>query len=277
MNARTFLAVRTLTVVLMCFGFGILFGQEDEKPRETKFKEPLTATWINTYGNIRLADRWFWIAQTHFRFQESPSTPFAGQIAQLYNRHAISYLYSKYFRVSVGGVLRINYNPGELDELNERNAVPEYRIWHEYQFAQPLARVMLYHRIRLEHRWSKGFLEESEYIFRNRWRYMLRMKIPLNSYKLAPGTFYLAPETELIMQSGKSVIDSPMEDLRMTGTLGYIANAQLTLAAGGMYSFGQDLADGSVYKRKFTIRLHAYFTPDFRKVKNKLPMIHLDE
>ncbi|MEM0993189.1 MAG: DUF2490 domain-containing protein [Bacteroidota bacterium] len=251
-------------------------SQNPESPEIAKFKDPLTLTWVNTYGNIRLTDRFFWIAQTHFRFQQTQQTPFAGQIAQLYNRHAISYLYSKYFRASLGGVLRVNFNTDEVEAI-ERRAVPEWRIWHEYQFAQPLSRLMLYHRIRLEHRWSKGFGEQSEYIFRNRWRYMFRMKIPLNAPKLSSGTFYLAPESELIMQSGKSVVDSPLEDLRLHTSLGYIVNPRLTVASGLMYSMGQELTDGGIYKQKWTLRFHMYFTPDFRKVKNKLPDIHIDE
>ena len=242
----------------------------------SEFKEPLTLFWINTYGNIRLTDRFFWIAQTHFRFQQTESMPFAGQPAQLYNRHAISYLYSKYFRVSLGGVLRLNFNTDEVLE-GERKLVPEWRIWHEYQFAQPLSRLMLYHRIRLEHRWSQGFATGADYIYRNRWRYMLRIKIPLNKPKLAPGTIYLAPESEIIMQSGKAVVDSPLEDLRLHTSLGYIVNPRLTFATGLMYSLGQDLTDGGIYKQKYTWRVHMYFTPDLRKIKNKLPEIHLDE
>ncbi|MEM8529151.1 MAG: DUF2490 domain-containing protein [Bacteroidota bacterium] len=271
--------IKTIKVVL---GIVLFLGQlpaqsqDPELAERAKFKDPLTLAWVNTYGNIRLTDRFFWIAQTHFRFQQTEQTPFAGQIAQLYNRHAVSYLHSKYFRVSLGGVLRVNFNTNEIEEFENR-AAPEWRIWHEYQFAQSFSRVMLYHRIRLEHRWSKEFSEQSEYIFRNRWRYMLRMKIPLNAEKFVPGTFYLAPESELIMQSGKSVVNSPMEDLRLHASLGYIVNPQLTVASGLMYSMGQELTDGGIYKQKWTLRFHAYFTPDFRKVKNKLPNIHIDE
>ena len=241
-----------------------------------KLKEPLTLLWLNTYGNIRLTDRFFWIAQTHFRFQETAERPFAGQIAQVYNRHAISYLYSKYFRASLGGVLRINFNTNGVGE-NEQRTVPEWRIWHEYQFAQPLSRLMIYHRIRLEHRWTRRFATDSDWTYRNRWRYMLRMKYPLNHPKLSPGTVYLAPESEIILQSGKTVSGSPLEDLRLTTTLGYIVTPRLTLAGGAMYSLGQDITDGALYKQKWTIRLHAYFTPDFRKFRNKLPAIHFDE
>lgn len=275
------------TVFTNCFGCIVIallllnlsvFSQEIEKqelPVSSKYKEPLTKLWINSYGNIRISKRLFWDAQTHLRFQETESSPFIGQVAQIYNRHAIGYIHSKYFNVSLGGVLRLNFNTDAAEF--DRNLVPEWRIWHQYQFAQPLENMMIYHRIRIEHRWTQGFEENSDYIFRNRWRYMFRMKIPLNSHKLAPKTLYISPEAELIMQSGKAVVASPMEDLRLTTTLGYILTPRLTIAAGAMYSQGQDLANGGLYKQSWTMRFHVYFSPDFRKVKNKLPEIHLTD
>jgi len=253
-------------------------SQEEEPevlPEYSKYKDLNTKTWINTYGNIRIGKRLFWDAQTHLRLEETDATPFVGQVAQVYNRHAIGYIHSKYFNVRLGGVLRLNFNTDESS--TDRNLVPEWRIWHQYQFAQALESMMIYHRIRIEHRWTQGFAEDSEYIFRNRWRYMFRMKIPLNNHKLKPKTLYVAPEAELIMQSGKAVVASPMEDLRLTTTLGYILTPRLTVAAGAMYSQGQDLANGGNFKQSWAMRFHVYFSPDFRKVKNKLPEIHLTD
>ncbi|MDT0621537.1 DUF2490 domain-containing protein [Croceitalea vernalis] len=244
-------------------------------PSESEFKDAKTRVWINTYGNIRISKRLFWIAQTHFRFEETEETPFVGQIGQIYNRHAIGYIYNKKVNAALGGVMRINFNTDESS--TDRNVVPEFRIWHQYQFAQPLYNAMIYHRIRIEHRWTQGFEENSDYIFRNRWRYMFRAKIPLNSQKLEPKTLYISPETELIMQSGKAVVGSVMEDLRLTTTLGYILTPRLTVAGGLMYSQGQTLENPGVFKQNWTMRFHVYFSPDFRKVKNKLPSIHLND
>ncbi|MGB6153346.1 MAG: DUF2490 domain-containing protein [Pricia sp.] len=258
--------------------FGTSMAQEEGGevlPLESQYKDASTKVWINTYGKIRVAKRFFWDAQTHFRFQETEDTPFLGQVAQIYNRHALAYIYSKKINFSLGGVLRINFNTDEDSE--DRNVVPEFRIWHQYQFAMPLYSAMLYHRIRIEHRWTQDFAENSAYIYRNRWRYLFRAKIPLNSHKLQSKTLYIAPEAELIMQSGKQVVASPMEDLRLTTTLGYILTPRLTLAGGLMYSQGQDLNNGGIYKQSWTMRFHMYYSPDFRKVKNKLPAIHMND
>ena len=268
---RSDLILKIGFLFLLTFGWvHSTFAQE-----ESEFKDTKSALWFNTYGNIRIAKRFFWDAQTHFRFEETPDVPFVGQVAQIYNRHAIGYIVSKKFDVRLGGVLRLNFNTA-LNPVG-RNLVPEWRIWHQYQWAIPISTFMIYHRIRIEHRWSQGFADNSEYIFRNRWRYMFRMKIPLNKQRLEPETLYVGPEAELIMQSGKAVVDSPMEDLRLTTTIGYILTPRLTFAAGAMYSFGQDLDDGAIYNPKWTVRFHMYYSPDFRKVKNKLPAIHLDD
>jgi len=270
-------ALRMMVPVLICF-VQLLKAQEDNDivlPGESTFNDPKTQTWFNTYGNIRISKRFFWDAQTHFRFAETKATPFIGQLAQIYNRHAIGYIYSKKINFSLGGVLRVNFNTDE-DSL-DRNVVPEWRIWHQYQFAQPLYTAMIYHRIRIEHRWTQGFAENSEYIFRNRWRYMFRAKVPLNNHKLEPNTLYVSPEAELIMQSGRAVVGSVMEDLRLTTTLGYIVAPRLTVAGGLMYSHGQTLANPGVFDQKWTLRFHLYFSPDFRKVRNKLPAIHLND
>lgn len=276
MMIRTLHKIWIVGLIVILNSLPLAYAQESESPTESVYEESITLLWINTYGNIRLSDRLFWIAQTHFRLQEKGNTKFAGQLAQVYNRHAISYLFSKKFNVSLGGVLRINFNTKDAS-VDDKNSVPEWRIWHQYQFAMPLSRMMVYHRIRLEHRWTKGFKSADDYIFRNRWRYMLKFKIPINKPKLSAKTFYVSPEAELIMQSGKAVIDSPMEDLRLHTSFGYIINPRLTVASGIMYSQGQELADGAFYKQKWTMRFHVYFAPDFRKVKNKLPSIHQNE
>ena len=251
-------------------------AQEGEVlPEESTFNDPKTRVWFNTYGLIRISPRLFWDAQTHFRFEETEATPFIGQIGQIYNRHAIGYIYSKNINFSLGGVLRVNFNTDESSE--DQNVVPEWRIWHQYQFAMPVYTAMIYHRIRIEHRWTRGFAEDSDFIFRNRWRYMLRAKVPLNSTKLEPGTMYVSPEAELIMQSGKAVVGSVMEDLRLTTTLGYILNPRLQIAAGLMYSQGQTLQNAGNFNQNWTVRFHVYFSPDIRKVKDKLPAIHFTD
>lgn len=253
-----------------------IFGQAQNtlnfQPKESVYNANVTRLWINTYGNIRISKNLFWVAQTHLRFQETESTPFLGKVAQVYNRHGLGYIYSDKINFVFGGVLRLNFNITDVDE--KENLIPEYRIWHQYQFAMDIGRAVAFHRFRIEHRWSKAFQENSDYIFRNRWRYMFRLKIPINKPKIESKAFYIAPELELIMQSGKAVVGSPLDDLRLQTTVGYIFSPKITLSAGLMYSQGQTLMDGAIWNQGLTFRAHLYFSPDFRKVKNRIPEVH---
>ena len=268
------LAGAAVLSLLLLFQASPAYGQGSESP-QTVFKPAISRLWINTYGNIQLTDRWFWVAQTHFRFKQNESMPFVGQFAQLYNRHALQYRVSKKLNISLGGVLRFNRNTNAPPQDGSRTTVPEWRIWHQYKFAMPFPRLMVYHRLRIEHRWNRGFSEGSEFTFRNRWRYMFNVKIPINKQKLTTGAFYISPEAELIMQNGKSVGGSPMEDLRLHTSFGYIVSPRLIVATGFMYSLGQERPVGIEYNQKATIRLHVYFSPDLRKAKKRFPPFQL--
>lgn len=236
--------------------------------QSASFAGPTSKLWINTYGNIKLTDRLFYDLQTHFRFQEAGSTPLVGQWAQIYNRHGIGYIFSKQFNATAGLVFRLNHNTSAADEM-ELLTSPEWRIWHQYQFVVPFSRLNVYHRLRIEHRWSKDFEEDSKYFFRNRWRYMINVKIPINNRKLREKTWYISPEAELIMQNGHRVSGSPFEDLRLHTSVGYIVNHKVILASGLMYSFGQDLIDSALYKQNLTFRIHMYYFLDMSRWKRE--------
>ncbi len=250
--------------------------QGNAQASTAQFSNVESKYWINTYGNIRLKGNFFWDMQTHLRFQEKGNVPLFGQWAQIYNRQGLGYIFSKNFNSTVGFVFRLNNNLDGV-ESNEQQTVSDWRIWHQYQFAMPFPRFNVYHRLRIEHRWSRGFASDSDYFFRNRYRYMLNVKIPINKRKLEEKTLYVAPEVELIMQSGRRVVNSPFEDLRLHTSVGYILNHRVILASGLMYTMGQELFDGAIYKQGFVLRTRVYYFMDSQKwKKQKLPFSLLE-
>lgn len=260
---------------LTLLGFSAEMKSQD-RPEKSIMQTPSTNLWLGGYGNFRLSEKFFWAGELHYRRSEYDGTPYLGRDAQIYNRHGLKYVHSKNFSVTAGGVLRLNFTPdpenSELEKL-----VFEPRIWHEYVFAMPFRRFMLYHRLRFEHRWSRSNLEGSEYTYRNRYRYKFYMKIPLNNQKLVPKTVYFSPDVELIMQSGKSVIDSPFEDLRLYPHVGYIASPNYAYSFGMAYTTGQLLSRGYEYRTRWLMRINVYISMDFRKFKERLPQINIQD
>lgn len=242
--------------------------------REKSFNDRGSNLWMGSYNKFRLSEKLFWRAEFHYRRGGYDGQPYVGRLAQIYNRHALNYLVTPNFNVSLGGVLRLDFTPEPGNE-DFKVVVPEPRIWHEYMFVMPYPRFQLFHRIRIEHRWSRSNLLGSEYIYRDRWRYKIYMNIPLNNTQLMPGTFYFNPDVEIILQTGKAVVDSPLEDFRVYPSIGYISSPRVTYTVGMMYTTGQSLLDGSVYNHRWVMRVNAYISLDFRKEERQVPAVRL--
>lgn len=244
---------------------------------EPEFEPLATNLWLSSYNKFRIGDKLYWAGEMHYRRIGSSSTPYVDRMAQIYNRHGLNYVVSPNFNFTVGGVFRLNFTPQpgnpEYDPL-----YIEPRIWHQYLFVLPFPRFMLYNRIRIEHRWKRGSrTTQDEFKFGNRWRYNFYMKIPINNDQLKPGTFYVSPSMELIMQSGRNVVGSFVEDLRLYGNVGYIASPRVSSSLGLMYTTGQNLNDPTLYRRRLIIRLSTYISLDFRKEEQKIPTIKLSD
>lgn len=235
-----------------------------------KFQAPSSNLWLGNYNKIKIGKKLYWDAQLHVRTIESRNVAIVGQMAQVYNRHGISFVPNSRISMTFGPVLRIDFTPDPSnDEL--KRAIVEPRIWHEYVFSMPFKRFNIYHRIRIEHRWSTGFQQDADWIFRNRWRYFIYAMIPINNTQLVPKTFYLNPGIEIIMQTGNPVGGSTVDDLRISPQIGYIASSTVKYSAGLMWTTGQTLGDPFEYRARWVIRLNAYVSLDFRKLENKIP------
>lgn len=256
-----------------------LYAQENEysTPDAAIFEAVETNLWVGSYNKIRIGKKLVWDAQIHYRRGGYEGVPLVGRMAQLYNRHALTYVFNPAFNASIGGVLRLDWTPRPGDETIE-NMVLEPRVWHQYMFIMPFERFIVYHRIRVEHRWSRSFDFDFDWSFRNRWRYKIYASFPINKPELVPGAWYFTPDIEIIMQSGKSIVDSPLEDLRIYPQLGYIVNDRIKIGGGPMYTTGQLINPGGYrYRQRIIFRVNAYISIDLRKFESKLPQINLTD
>ncbi|WP_188405057.1 DUF2490 domain-containing protein [Psychroflexus salis] len=244
-------------------------GMQKSDAEASVVREAQTLAWLGAYGTFRLSEKWYWHGELHYRRNETNKYLFLGEMAQIYNRHGIKYIPTKNFSATAGGVLRLDFNPNANEA--DKGFIVEPRIWHEYIWTMPFERFRIYHRLRFEHRWKRKFTKGSEYQFGNRWRYKFLMKIPLNKPKLEPGAFYFSPDVELIMQTGSTITDNPVEDLRIFPTFAYIANPRTTYSAGLMYTTGQTSDAGFIYRERWILRFNVYFNLDFRKFDDKIP------
>ncbi|GAA5029709.1 hypothetical protein GCM10011506_18240 [Marivirga lumbricoides] len=265
--------IKISLIALLSFSSYFVTGQE----LESSFDDLETNLWFSSYNKFRISDKLFWAAEMHYRrIGSAENRPFIDRMAQIYNRHGINYVHSPKFNITVGGVLRLDFTPEPGNE-ELKPLIIEPRIWHQYLFVMPFSRFMLYHRIRIEHRWSTNHRPDSEWLFRNRWRYSIYAKIPLNNPQLVPGTVYFSPSVELILQTGKPVVGSFIEDFRLYGNFGYIVSPRVSASMGLMYTTGQKTSDPTLYRRRYILRVSTYISLDFRKKERKIPAIKLSD
>lgn len=262
-----------IAILLILFLSEEIVGQD--QPESKAFEDTRSNLWLGSYGNFRFTDKIFWAGEFHYRRASHNGIPMIGKMGQIYNRHGIKYFFSKKLNVTAGGVLRIDF-PSEPGN-SAYKAVVEPRFWYEFLFAMPFHRFMIYHRLRFEHRWKRSTLIGAERKFKTRYRYMFYMKIPINNSKLKPGTIYFAPNVELIMQTGKTVVDNPVEDLRIYPHFGYIINPRYSTSMGVAYTTGQSDNGGNIYRRRWILRMNVYISLDFRKMEEKIPEIKMGD
>lgn len=266
-NKFTFFVCIFFALNISCFG----------QAEEADLREARSGLWFGLYTKLRLGDKIYYYAETHYRRQNSLENrlDFAGRMGKIYNRHGINYLVNKYFEVTAGPVLVLAYGPEKGNPKYER-MVPEYRFWHQYLLIQPpMGRVKFYHQFRFEHRFRRGYeVAVPEYNYTTRYRYKIYAYIPLNKPYLAEKTLYLSPSVELFMHSGKTIVSNPLEDFRIYPVLGYIINKNFMCSAGYTYAIGQ-ANTGYEYNQTHLLRLNLYVNFDLRSPQKAVPKIHM--
>lgn len=253
-----------LGFVILFFGLQFpSFAQNEEQvaTRQTSFRSEL---WNGLYTKYRIGDKLYYYGEYHLRTRDQ----LVDNLAQVYLRFGLSYIFDKSLEVTAGFVTPLYWAPPEYELLDEpyKKMVPQYRLWQQLLFVQSLSRAKVYHQIRTEQRWRRDWLIGSPYELSFRWRYKLATYIPLNSYKLQTGTWFLSLNNEVFVQSGKSIVLNPFEENRSFLGMGYILNENIQFQAGYTFSY-QQRPSGIDYTNRGLVRFAVYHNLDFTRKK----------
>ena len=157
--------------------------------------------------------------------------------------------------------------------------VNENRLLQQVQLTQPLGKVQLSQRFRLEERWIQKIVNSEltdSYRYSTRFRYQLAVNIPVSKNKYVPA---IALSDELMMQTGKDIVYNNFDQNRLFVGIKQQISSSLAADFGYMHVWQQRLS-GYQYNRNHTIRLFFYWQPDFRKkqsssltAQNNLPLL----
>jgi len=126
----------------------------------------------------------------------------------------------------------------------------ENRIWEQFVLKNSIGRVFFSHRYRLEQRWLTSNVAPDTY--KNRARYQLLVKIPINNPTLKAKTVYAAIYDEIFMH----LESNPFNQNRLYFALGYKINKQIDLQAGYLKNHVKNLT----YDR---LQFAIFYNPNF--------------
>ncbi|SDY21534.1 DUF2490 domain-containing protein [Hymenobacter psychrophilus] len=92
------------------------------------------------------------------------------------------------------------YSTADYRDLSAGYLALERRLWQQFTFTQPVGRVKLEHRFRVEQRWTRfrdDVVPVNQARYRGRQRYRLSAVLPLNNPTMQPGTAFLSVYNEV--------------------------------------------------------------------------------
>jgi len=144
----------------------------------------------------------------------------------------------------------------------------EKRIYQQVLWRTAIRRVVFLQRIRNEQRWHEVLNDDgslNRVLFSNRVRFLLSWNIKVFNDEKLPK---LVLSDEILFHFGKEIIYNTFDQNRFFIGINYHINETWTCDFGYMLVY-QQLYSGYQYDRNHTVRLFFYYSPDFRKQKNK--------
>ena len=211
--------------------------------------------WTSVNTQARVADKWSVVADFHIR-----RTDYLKNNNFYYTRVGAAYHINKNLTVALGGGHMWLANKTATTEL----FVNENRLVQQVQLNQPIGKIQLSQRLRIEERWIQNVVNSElndTYKYSTRFRYQLAVTIPVSKNKYIPSLVF---SDELMMQSGKHIVYNNFDQNRFFAGIKQQITSSLAADLGYMHVWQQRLS-GYQYNRNQTIRLFFYWQPDFRK------------
>ena len=217
-------------------------------------------TWFGFFNQTRFSNRWGVWLDAHLRLKDD----FVGELSQFIIRPGLTYYATDDVRLTAAYAY-VHHFPAEG---HEDVAQPEHRPWQQVQWFMRWPKVRLMQWIRLEERFRRKILNDSEladgYNFNGRIRYNFALFIPLTQKRFDPGGLHFLLNDELMVNFDKKIVYNHFDQNRFFAGLVYQVNPHAQLHGGYMNLYQQQPA-GNTFRNQHTIRLFYFHNLDLRK------------
>ncbi|HEY0976104.1 MAG TPA: DUF2490 domain-containing protein [Flavobacteriales bacterium] len=225
--------------------------------------------WVSHWGDHRLSPRWSVHTEGHWRRADM-----GAHWQQLLLRPAVNFHLNDHVMFTFGYSYYANHPYGDHPI---RFANREHQLWQQVQLSQPIGRLRIAHRFRIEERWiaamtpsaddpSTGTLDR--YMYQNRFRYRVWLTLPLGHPDPAPGVFTANFYDEVFLNFGDSGRPDLLQQNRISALLGYQLSKPFTVLAGYLLQHIQrpGAASGAdLMEANSTVHLALVYNLDLRK------------
>jgi len=218
--------------------------------------------WVGYVNQTRLTDKWGILGDANLRTKRDFFTNFYHAIA----RAGVMYYLNDATRVAAGYAYVNNFPDIGHKDVSQ----PEHRPWQQIQWQTTAGKKSIAQRFRLEERFRRKVLNDSTlapgYVFNFRARYQFSMQFPLSWKGIAPHTFSILANDEVMINFGKTIVYNYFDQNRFFVGLAYQTDANSHIQAGYMNVF-QQLSSGYQARYSNIIRLFYYHNIDTRRKK----------
>jgi hypothetical protein len=245
-----------LTLMYLLLWLGVVRAQPVKQVSES------TPLWTGYLAQARLSNQWGLWTDVHLRTTDNLVEGLSTGILRV----GLMYYLNDNTKLTAGYAY-VNHFPAPG---HAGISQPEHRPWQQIQWHTNGPKSRLGQWIRLEERFRRRILSDSElaegYTYGTRVRYNLLASFPLTKKGFAPGSLSLVLNDEIHLNIGRKVVYNYFDQNRFFVGLGYQLGKHSTLQAGYMNLF-QQLAAGNQYRNLHTARVFLFQNLDFRKPK----------
>ncbi len=236
--------------------------------QNTRLNHSNTVGWYNYFGTFKLSNKF----GLHTEYQWRRNNVIL-EWQQSLLRIGLNYHLNPrvLFRAGYASIETFPYGEYPLNGLGRD--FTEHRIYEMVQLSHKEGIVDLSHRFMLEQRWvgrysTSNSINEDEFPLLNRFRYMVRLQVPLKGQEIKDKTPFIAFYDEIFIGFGENVNVNIFDQNRIGLLLGYRFNKTVRIEGGFLnqiLQFGRQINGQDVFQNNSGLIVNANFNLDLRK------------
>lgn len=229
-NANAYFII--MQKLVCCFLFITFFVSDTLYAQNTRLNDHNNIGWYVYNGTIKLNRKW----GIHTEYQWRRDNVIKDWQQSLL-RTGINYQVNQKLSLRLGYAWIETYNYGDIPINGFGKQFTEHRAFQMATINDKTGMVELSHRFMLEQRWigrysNASLTKEDDYFFVNRFRYMVRMQVPLKGKTITDKTPYAALYNEMFLGFGKNVNENVFDQNRLGLLLGYRFSSKVRIEGG---------------------------------------------